>query len=112
MAPADGHRGCERAGVSHPNEAIERVFREETGRVLASLIRVVRDFDVAEDVLQEAFAAALARWPIDGVPANPAAWITTTARRKAIDRLRPPRTLAEKQQLLAAEIGAGASESG
>ena len=83
--------------------AVERVFREESGRVLASLIRVVRDFDIAEDVLQEAFAVALARWPVDGVPANPAAWITTTARRKAIDRLRRDRTLARKWELLAAE---------
>ncbi len=89
--------------MSDPSEAVERVFREESGRVLASLIRVVRDFDIAEDVLQEAFAVALARWPTDGVPDNPAAWITTTARRKAIDRLRRDRTLARKQELLAAE---------
>lgn len=98
--------------MTHPSEAVERVFREESGRVLASLIRVVRDFELAEDVLQEALAIALVRWPLDGVPANPAAWITTTARRKAIDHLRRARTLAEKQQLLAAEIGAGASEPG
>lgn len=87
--------------MTDPSEAVERVFREESGRVLASLIRVVRDFDIAEDVLQEAFAVALARWPVDGVPDNPAAWITTTARRRAIDRLRRDRTLREKQQLLA-----------
>jgi RNA polymerase sigma-70 factor (ECF subfamily) len=90
--------------LTHPNEAVERVFREESGRVLASLIRVVRDFELAEDVFQEALAVALVRWPIDGVPANPGAWITTTARRKAIDRLRRDRTLAEKQQLLAADL--------
>ena len=63
----------------------------------------MRDFDLAEDLLQEAFAVALARWPSDGVPDNPAAWITTTARRKAIDRLRRDRTFAEKQHLLAAD---------
>ncbi len=80
------------------------MFREESGRVLALLIRVVRDFELAEDLLQEALAVALVRWPIDGVPANPAAWITTTARRKAIDRLRRDRTLAEKQQLIAADL--------
>jgi len=90
--------------LTQPNEAVEQVFREESGRVLASLIRIVRDFELAEDLLQEALAVALVRWPIDGVPANPAAWITTTARRKAIDRLRRDRTLAEKQQLLAADL--------
>jgi RNA polymerase sigma-70 factor, ECF subfamily len=93
--------------LSLSSETVERVFREESGRVLASLIRVVRDFDLAEDLLQEAFIVALARWPRDGVPDNPAAWITTTARRKAIDRLRRDRALAEKQHLLAADIGAG-----
>ena len=90
--------------MTQPNAAVEQVFREESGRVLASLIRVVRDFELAEDLLQEALAVALVRWPIDGVPANPAAWITTTARRKAIDRLRRDRTLAEKQQLIAADL--------
>jgi RNA polymerase sigma-70 factor (ECF subfamily) len=99
--------------VTHPSEAVERVFREESGRVLASLIRIVRDIDLAEDLLQEALAVALARWPLDGVPDNPAAWITTTARRKAIDRLRRDRTLAEKQHLLAADLSAGdAPEAG
>ncbi len=99
--------------MTDPSEAVERVFREESGRVLASLIRIVRDFELAEDLFQEALAVALVRWPLDGVPANPAAWITTTARRKAIDRLRRDRTLAEKEQLLAADLGVvDASESG
>jgi RNA polymerase sigma-70 factor (ECF subfamily) len=98
--------------LSDPHEAVERVFREESGRVLASLIRIVRDFELAEDVLQEALAVALVRWPIDGVPANPAAWITTTARRRAIDRLRRDRTLAEKHVLLAADLGVAAPEPG
>lgn len=70
--------------------------------MIASLIRIVRDFDLAEDLLQEALAVALVRWPADGVPDNPGAWITTTARRRAIDRLRRDRTLAEKQHLLVA----------
>ncbi len=85
------------------NEAVERVFREASGRVLASLIRMTRDFDAAEDALQEAFVMALARWPRDGVPATPAAWLMTTARRKALDRIRRERTGAEKQQLAAAD---------
>jgi RNA polymerase sigma-70 factor (ECF subfamily) len=64
------------------------VFREQQGRILASLIRVLGDFDAAEDALQEALARALLRWPQDGVPDNPAAWIQTAARHKALDRLR------------------------
>ncbi|HLZ70990.1 MAG TPA: sigma-70 family RNA polymerase sigma factor [Dehalococcoidia bacterium] len=81
-------------------DTIERVFREESGRILATLIRVFGDFELAEDVLQEAFVTALDRWPREGVPENPGAWLTTAARRKAIDRLRRKRTLAEKQALL------------
>jgi RNA polymerase sigma-70 factor (ECF subfamily) len=77
-------------------QAVERIFREESGRILASLIRYCGDFDLAEEAMQDAFAVALDRWPHDGVPANPGAWITTTARRKAIDRLRRDRTLAEQ----------------
>ena len=83
-------------------EIVERTFREESGRIIASLIRLCRDFELAEDAMQEAFATALVRWPLDGVPDNAAAWITTTARRKALDRLRRDRTFAEKQHLLAA----------
>jgi RNA polymerase sigma-70 factor (ECF subfamily) len=64
------------------------LYRREYGRILASLIRVVRDFDLAEDALQEAFAAALAQWPVQGPPQNPVAWLITTARHKAIDQLR------------------------
>jgi RNA polymerase sigma-70 factor (ECF subfamily) len=70
------------------------LYRREYGRILASLIRVVRDFDLAEDALQEAFAAALAQWPGQGPPQNPVAWLITTARHKAIDQLRR-RALAE-----------------
>ena len=81
--------------------AVERVFREEYGRVVATLIRQVGDFELAEDVVQEALATAVARWPEHGVPQNPAAWITTTARRKAIDRLRRASNYAKKQQELA-----------
>jgi RNA polymerase sigma-70 factor (ECF subfamily) len=67
---------------------VGRIFREESGRSLAALIRAVGDIDVAEDAVQEAFAVALGRWPRDGVPPNPGGWITTTARNRAIDRLR------------------------
>lgn len=67
---------------------VGRIFREEFGRSLAALIRVFGDIDVAEDAVQEAFEVALARWPTDGLPPNPGGWITTTARNRAIDRLR------------------------
>ena len=67
---------------------VGRIFREEFGRSVAVLIRSFGDIDVAEDAVQEAFAVALARWPRDGLPPNPGGWITTTARNRAIDRLR------------------------
>jgi RNA polymerase sigma-70 factor (ECF subfamily) len=68
--------------------AVGRIFREESGRSLAALIRVFGDIDLAEDAVQEAFAVALHRWPGEGVPPNPGGWITTTARNRALDRLR------------------------
>ncbi|MFI2347091.1 RNA polymerase sigma factor [Streptomyces sp. NPDC019443] len=68
--------------------AVGRIFREESGRSVAALIRVFGDIDVAEDAVQEAFAVALRIWPDRGLPPNPGGWITTTARRRAIDRLR------------------------
>jgi RNA polymerase sigma-70 factor, ECF subfamily len=68
--------------------ALGRIFREESGRAVATLIRVLGDIDVAEDAVQEAFAIALRKWPGDGLPPNPGGWITTTARTRAIDRLR------------------------
>jgi RNA polymerase sigma-70 factor (ECF subfamily) len=79
---------------------IERVFREEWGRVLASLIGYLGDFDLAEEAAQEAFAIAAERWPREGEPTNPGAWLVTTARNRAIDRIRRDRTLAEKTKLL------------
>lgn len=69
-------------------EAIERVYREEFGRVVASLTKRFGDIDVAEDAAGEALLVALAKWPVDGVPPNPGAWLTTTAARKAIDKIR------------------------
>jgi RNA polymerase sigma-70 factor, ECF subfamily len=67
---------------------VGRIFREESGRSVAALIRVFGDIDVAEDAVQEAFAVALRKWPGEGLPPNPGGWITTTARNRAIDRLR------------------------
>lgn len=90
-------------------EAVERVFREESGKILATLIRFLGDFDQAEEAMQDALATALERWPKDGVPNNPAAWIITVARRKAIDRLRRDQRRTEKYVALA---GPDASETG
>ena len=67
---------------------LEAVFRREAGRCTATLIRVLGDVDLAEDAVAEAFAIAAERWPVDGIPPNPGGWITTTARNRAIDRLR------------------------
>ena len=78
------------------------MFRDEWGRVLASLVGFLGDFDRAEDAVQEAFAIAAERWPSSGVPDNPGAWLTTTARNRAIDRIRRDRTLAGKIHLLPA----------
>src|SRR5205807_2822198 len=74
--------------VDPVRERVDTVYRSESRRVLATLIRLLGDFDVAEDALQDAFAAAVERWPRDGVPANPRAWLISTGRFKAIDSLR------------------------
>jgi RNA polymerase sigma-70 factor (ECF subfamily) len=79
---------------------LEDVFRDEWGRVLASLVSYLGDFDKAEEAAQEAFAIAAERWPEAGMPDNPGAWLVTTARNRAIDRIRRERTLAEKLPLL------------
>lgn len=79
---------------------LEDVFRDEWGRVLASLVSFLHDFDEAEEAVQEAFAIAAQRWPVSGVPANPGAWLVTTARNRAIDRIRRERTLVQKIHLL------------
>jgi len=81
---------------------LEQVFRDKRGRVLAALIGFLGDFDLAEEALQEAFAIAAARWPTDGVPTNPGGWLLTTARNRAVDRIRRDRTLAAKTRLLQA----------
>jgi len=79
---------------------VERVFRDVSGRVTATMIRVLRDFDLAEDVVQEAFAIALEKWE-GGIPSNPTAWLMATARNRAIDKIRREKVLADKQQQLA-----------
>jgi RNA polymerase sigma-70 factor (ECF subfamily) len=95
--------------VSVPTAVIERVYRDEGGRVLATLIRILRDFDLAEEVAQEAFVAATEQWPAEGVPDNPHAWLVKTGRHKAIDRIRRRKRMAGvKDQLGVLEEGTGA----
>lgn len=91
------------AFVTEPAAAIDAVFREQHGLVLASLVRSLRDIDLAEEAIQDAFVEAMRVWPERGIPDNPAAWITTTARRRAIDRLRRS-SLGEKKRELAARL--------
>jgi len=99
VSPRDS--GRRRPGSDEPAAAVERVFREEQGAVVATLICHLGDFQLAEDAVQDAFLSAIATWPREGVPANPSAWIMVTARRKAIDRLRRERAVADRTARLA-----------
>jgi RNA polymerase sigma-70 factor (ECF subfamily) len=82
--------------VTNVEKAVTEAFRQEWGRVVATLIRMTGDWDLAEECAQDAFAAALARWPGDGIPDRPGAWLTTTARNRALDKLRRTKTEAAK----------------
>jgi RNA polymerase sigma-70 factor (ECF subfamily) len=83
---------------------IEKIFRDEAGRALATLIRLVGDFDLAQDSLQDAFAVALERWPVSDPPSNPRAWLVNVGRNKAIDRVRRQVTFRDKQSELTHEL--------
>jgi len=110
------HIAHRRSSFGHPETAtvgkcsrmtpleIDRIFRDEAGRALATLIRLVGDFDLAEDALQEAFAVALERWPAAEPPSNPRAWLVNVARNKAIDRLRRQIAFRGKQDELTHEL--------
>src|ERR1041384_4496357 len=77
--------------------SLEKVFREEYGRIVATLIRISGSFDLAEEALQEAFASAASKWELEGTPHNPGAWLTTVAHRKLLDAVRRDRTRTDKQ---------------
>jgi RNA polymerase sigma factor (sigma-70 family) len=83
--------------------SLERVLREERSRLIASLVRILGDWDLAEELVQEASVAALEHWPVDGLPRNPGAWLMTTARRRAIDRLRRDARFRERLERLGEE---------
>ena len=91
-------------GIPRGN-VVARVFRESSGRAVATLARVFGDIDLAEDAVQEAFAVAVERWPSDGIPPNPGGWIVTTARRRALDRLRRESTRSGREAQAVALIG-------
>src|SRR5947199_7547739 len=80
--------------------AVAAVFREEAGRLTGALVRVLGNFDLAEEVVQDSLVAALVKWPEQGIPDNPGAWLMTTARRRAIDLLRRDRRYSEKVLIL------------
>src|SRR6202041_2863750 len=88
---------------------VESVFRNESGRIIAGLIRVSRSFDLAEEAMQDAFAAAVVSWQAQGVPDNPAAWITATARRKLIDYARREQTRRKIEDQLRYEYQSGSN---
>jgi len=92
--------------------AIEAVWHMESARLIAGLTRMVRDVGLAEDLAQEALVVALERWPADGIPDNPAAWLMTTAKRRAIDLLRRDKRLAPKHEEIARELESRAADSG
>ncbi|HEY4465044.1 MAG TPA: sigma factor, partial [Streptosporangiaceae bacterium] len=96
--------GSVKGGVAGRGE-VARVFRESSGRAVATLVRVFGDIDLAEDAVQEAFAVAAERWPSDGLPPNPGGWIVTTARNKALDRLRRESTRPGREAAAVALIG-------
>lgn len=88
------------------HRTIERVWRAEAGKIIASLARLLRDVGLAEEMAQDALVAALEHWPADGLPANPAAWLMTTAKHRALDRLRQHSLHARKQEELGADLDA------
>jgi RNA polymerase sigma-70 factor (ECF subfamily) len=114
MNPGPDREGDVDAAPELDEAEVGRIFREESGRAVAALIRVFGDIDLAEDAVQEAFAVVLRKWPRDGVPPNPGGWITTTARNHAIDRLRREsrgrQLLSELAVLLPADEEAGMAE--
>ncbi len=95
-------------GLLRTDLALERIVRQESGRVLATLIGLLGDFDRAEEAFQDACTAALATWPTSGVPANPRAWLISTARHKALDHLRREKVLSTKLEAVARETPAHA----
>src|SRR3569833_1350762 len=98
VRPSDARNDDQHVAFAMTPGEIDKIFRDEAGRALATLIRLVGDFDLAEDALQDAFAVALARWPACEVPDNPRAWLVNVAKHKAIDRIRRQAVFRGKEQ--------------
>ena len=97
-----------RATADEPPSMLEQLYRDEFGRIVASLIRLLGDFDLAEESAQEAFTTAVEQWPREGMPQNPRAWIIGTARHKAIDRIRRQARFAQRRdELIRTDRGRG-----
>jgi RNA polymerase sigma-70 factor (ECF subfamily) len=96
--------------IEQLRESLDAIYRAESGRILATLIRLLGDFDLAEDAMHDSFAAALERWQRDGVPSNPRAWLVSTGRFKAIDALRRRARLDASQEKVAEQLHAGPSD--
>ncbi|WP_327047995.1 RNA polymerase sigma factor [Microbispora sp. NBC_01189] len=101
----EAYGGLLEEATGNARNVVEEAFRDEWGRVVATLIRLTGDWDLAEESAQDAFAQALARWPGDGVPRRPGAWLTTTARNRALDRLRRGTAEAARLRAMAATPG-------
>src|SRR5882672_6349314 len=99
------------SAIEQVRESLDAIYHAESGRILATLIRLLGDFDLAEDALHDAFAAALERWPQDGVPANPRAWLISTGRFKAIDALRRRTRLDASEDKIAEQLETESSNS-
>src|SRR3569833_2078266 len=109
VRPSDARNDDQHVAFAMTPTEIEKIFRGEAGRALATLIRLVGDFDLAEDALQDAFAVALQRWSGAALPDNPRAWLVNVGRYKAIDRVRRNIAFRGKQEQLAREILLNAS---
>jgi RNA polymerase sigma-70 factor, ECF subfamily len=90
----------EQVWMDQANDAVEQAYRSEWSRIVATLIRILGDFDLAEEATQEAFVKAVASWPASGIPAKPGAWLMTAARNAAVDRLRREKTIEERRRAL------------
>src|SRR3982074_3183761 len=102
-SPSGGRSGgapAKRGAQSATDAALTAIFREETGRLTAALVRALGDFDLAEELVQEALLEAVEHWPKDGIPDKPGAWLLTTARRKAVDLFRRRARFRQKLALL------------
>ena len=109
--PANTLLSMPKSAIEQVRESLDAIYRAESGRILATLIRLLGDFDLAEDAVQDAFAVALERWPRDGVPAHPRAWLISTGRFKAIDALRRRARFDASQEKIAEQLETGAGNA-